>query len=69
MDAEKLAASKKSIDERSYESLLSLWRNAPSGHPYFEGELGTYYAEVMAKKKAEIGDAAAVAASKSIGWD
>jgi len=68
MTAEQLANSKAEIDKRSYESLLSLWRNAPSGHPYFQGELGEYYSKVMAEKRAQVGDAAHVAASKSIGW-
>jgi len=60
---------KKEIDSRSYEDLLSKWRYAPIGDPYFQGEVGEYYSKVMAEKRAEVGHNAAVAASKSIGWD
>jgi hypothetical protein len=59
---------KKTIDDMSYESMLSLWRKAPAGHPMFQGETGEYYSEVMAKKRKVMGDAAHVAASKAIGW-
>ena len=60
---------KKSIDEMGYESMLSLWRMAPVGHPMFQGDTGDYYAQVMGEKRAAIGNAAHVVASKSIGWD
>ena len=56
------------IDEMSYESMLSLWRFAPSGHPMFQGETGEYFAKVMAEKRDQIGNNAHVAISKSIGW-
>ena len=59
---------KKQIDEMSYESMLRLWRNAPSGDPMFQGETGIYYKEVMFRKRDEVGPDAHVAASKSIGW-
>ena len=58
---------KKAIDEMDYQSMLSMWRSAPVGSPWFQGEVGDYYAEVMAKKRKEVGNAAHVAASKSIG--
>jgi len=58
---------KKQIDNMDYKSMLSLWRNAPVGHPMFQGETGDYYSKVMAKKRNEIGNAAHVAASKTIG--
>ncbi len=58
---------KKAIDEMDYQSMLSRWRSAPVGSPWFQGEVGAYYAEVMAKKRKEVGPAAHVAASKSIG--
>jgi hypothetical protein len=61
-------AMKQWIDNASYEQLLSKWRNAPSGDPYFQGETGDYYAEVMKRKREEVGNAAHVAASKAIGW-
>lgn len=55
------------IDSASYESLLSKWRFAPSGSPWFQGETGSYYAKVMAEKKtADPGGA--ITASKTIGW-
>lgn len=60
---------KKNIDEMGYESMLSLWRNAPLGHPMFQGETGDYYKEVMFRKRDEVGCDAHVAASKHIGWD
>ena len=60
---------KKSIDNMSYESLLSLWRNAKVGHPYFQGEIGDYYSKVMKKKREEVSNDEHVRASKNIGWD
>lgn len=59
---------KKWIDEARYESLLSRWRNAPVGDTIFTGEAGTYYAEVMARKRNEVGNEEHVRASKNIGW-
>ena len=56
------------IDAASYESLLSKWRFAASGSPWFQGEVGEYYAKKMAERRAADPDAA-VEASKSIGWD
>jgi len=58
---------KKWIDNASYESLLSKWRNAPIGSPWFQGEVGQYYAKVMAEKRSQVGNAEHVRASKSIG--
>lgn len=60
---------KKQIDDMSYESMLALWRNAPAGHPMFQGEIGQYYKEAMTKKRNDVGADAHVAASKAIGWD
>jgi hypothetical protein len=59
---------KANIDSMSYEGLLSLWRNAPVGHPYFQGEVGDYYKKVMFEKRDQIGHDAAVQTSKKIGW-
>lgn len=56
------------IDSAPYIELLRKWRFAPSGDPLFEGETGTYYAEAMKRRRAEVGDAAHVSASKEIGW-
>ena len=59
---------KKHIDSLSYEQLLSKWRFAPSGDPWFQGETGDYWGTVMNKKKEELKGYQAVAISKSIGW-
>ncbi len=56
------------IDSASYEQLLSKWRMAPAGSPWFQGDLGDYYSEAMARKKAETPHEEQVAASKRIGW-
>lgn len=56
------------IDRASYEQLLSRWRTAPIGSPWFQGEVGAHYEATMKTKRAEVGDAGHVAASKSIGW-
>ena len=60
---------KTSIDNMSYETMLTLWRFAPSGHPLMKLEVGKYYSDVMAQKKKKIGHDAAVAASKQVGWE
>lgn len=62
------AEDKKSIDKMSYESMLSLWRFAPAGHPMFQGDTGEYYSKVMQEKREQIGNKAHVATSKSIGF-
>ena len=58
---------KKIIDDKSYESLLSKWRFAPSGDPWFQGETGDYWGKRMAELKTK-DTGAAVRASKNIGW-
>ncbi len=60
-------STKASIDSMDYESMLSLWRNAPVGHPMFQGETGDYYSKVMAEKRKAVGPAEHVRASKNIG--
>lgn len=55
---------RKWIDNASYEDLLRKWRFAPVGDPFFQGEMGNYYQEVMNKKKGP--DHAAI--GKRIGW-
>jgi hypothetical protein len=57
------------IDNASYEQLLSRWRNAAIGSPFFQGEIGDYYAEKMKQKRIEVGNDEHVRASKSIGWN
>ena len=59
---------KKWIDNATYEQLLSRWRFAPIGDLMFQGEVGDYYAEVMARKGEEVGNEEAVRASENIGW-
>jgi len=67
------------IDQASYEDLLRKWRFAEVGSPWFAGEVGEYYKEMMGKRRqAEMvaetlmtGDVpdVHVRASKRIGWD
>jgi len=59
---------KKYIDSLSYEQLLSRWRFAPLGDPWFQGETGEYWGVAMKKKKEEIGQVKAACTSKDIGW-
>ena len=59
---------KKQIDEMDYESMLRLWRFAPSGHLMFQDETGDYYSKVMKQKANDISDVERVAASKAVGW-
>jgi len=59
---------KKHIDSLSYKQLLSDWRFAPSGNPWFQGETDDYWGSVMNTKKKEIGQDEAVQVSKDIGW-
>ncbi len=40
------------IDRASYKQLLDKNRYAPVGDPFFIGEIGEYFGQVMAKKKA-----------------
>ncbi len=61
-------ANKAHIDSLSYTQLLRHNRFAPVGDDWFEGDTGDYWFRVMAKKR-EADPGAAVAASKSIGWD
>jgi len=56
------------IDNAGYRQLLSKWRFASSGDPFFEGEVGDYYNKVMERKGRELGDAECARISKSIGW-
>jgi len=57
------------IDALSYEQLLSQWRVAPVGDPWFQGETGEYWGKRM-KELRELpgGQERHVSASKSIGW-
>lgn len=57
------------INNASYLELLRKWRFELSESGYFTGELTLHYENVMDRRKKEIGPGAAVAASKSIGWE
>jgi len=60
---------KEKIDKMSYESLLSHWRFAPVGDPWFQGETGEYWKKRMNELKNEPGGyERAVSASKALGW-
>jgi hypothetical protein len=56
------------IDAMSYESLLSHWRFAPVGDPWFTDETGKYWGKRMRELRA-LDPGEAVGASKRIGWD
>ena len=60
---------KTKIDSMSYESMFSLWRNAPVGHPIFQGDVGDYFTKEMIRKRDEVGSAEHSATSKRIGWE
>jgi len=60
---------KAQIDAKSYEALLSRWRNAPIGDKIFQGESGEYWGKRMSEVRSQVGNDQYVAASKSIGWD
>jgi len=55
------------IDAKSYTQLLSSWRFAPIGDPWFQGETGRYWSERMAELRDNGADH--VAASKLLGWE
>ena len=53
------------IDNMSHYDLLSRWRFAPMGDPWFQGETGKYWGERMAEKRDE-NPGQAVANSKAL---
>lgn len=57
------------IDKSGYVELLAKWRFAPVGDPFFQGEVGEYYTQVMKRKRNELSPAEHTAASKQIGWE
>ena len=61
------AKNKAAIDAMSYERLLSIWRFAPAGDPWFQGETGEYWAKRMRELREQGADH--VEASKQIGWE
>jgi hypothetical protein len=56
------------IDAASYTDLFKKWRFAPVGDPFFQGECGKYFAEVMKKRRHEVGPDEHTRVSKAIGW-
>jgi hypothetical protein len=61
---------KAKIDAMSYEGLLSKWRFAPAGDPWFQGETGDYWSKRMAELRSKPGGQDEhVRSSKSIGWE
>ena len=60
---------KNHIDALSYEQLLSRWRFAACGDPWFQGETGDYWRQRMIDLRAQPGGCERhVAASKNLGW-
>lgn len=66
-DAATIVRRKEWIDGATYEDLLARWRFSDAGSPWFVGEVGEYYQEVMKRRKAD-DPAEAVAASRRVGW-
>ena len=66
MTPEQIEAEKQRIDEMSQHRMASLWRFAPSGHPYFDNRLPLF--EHFQARFKELGGMTP-AVSKSIGWD
>jgi hypothetical protein len=56
------------IDNASYEDLFRKWRFAPAGDPFFQGDVGKYYSEVMVKRRKEVGPEEHTRISKRLGW-
>lgn len=61
-------ATKKTIDEMSYESMFSRWRFSAAGDPIFQGETGKYFAKVMKAKREALPPGEHTAISKQLGW-
>ena len=56
------------IDEMNYEEMLTMHRFSAMGHPYFIGEVGTYFADKMAERRDALEPGEHVTISKRIGW-
>lgn len=59
---------KREINIMCYTEMLRLSRHSPGGDPMFRGEIGIYFAKVMAEKKAALCELDQVIASKEVGW-
>jgi len=57
------------IDTADYAALLTKWRFALSGDPFFHGEVGDHFEKVMAESRLLLGDAEHTRVSKEIGWE
>lgn len=68
LSQESIKRLKEQINSESYESLLRRWRFAPVGSPFFQGEVGDYYAQVMFEKRDALPAGEQVRASKAVGW-
>jgi len=62
-------STKNIIDVMTYQQMLKLWRFAPSDHKMFQGEVGTYFSEIMKKKSKSLSQDELVQISKNIGWN
>ena len=56
------------IDRQDHEGLLRWWRFAPSGDPFFQGEIGEHYEQALKSSRGLEQDRGA-SASKRVGWD
>ena len=56
------------IDGLGHGALLSRWRFAPVGDPWFQGETGEYWGKRLSELQ-DADPAAHVAESKALGWD
>jgi hypothetical protein len=56
------------IDGASLYELLRKWRFAKIGDPFFQGEVGAYFSNVMFGKR-DADPEAWTAASKAVGWE
>lgn len=61
-------ATRKLIDEMTYEEMLRKHRFEPSGSPWFLGEVGDYFGLVMYQKKNELDPSLAAEISERVGW-
>lgn len=56
------------IDKATYKELLTKWRFAPSGDPFFQGDIGGYFYQSMSTKKEKLKDGEHSKISKEIDW-
>lgn len=57
------------IDNMDYFSLLRRWRFSKVGDPFFQGDVGKYYAKRLNRIREVIGEEEAARISKLIGWE